>query len=315
MKKHYLIYLFAVLLIGCRQQALEEGKIIDFGEITDIKLSETISEYHIIQLETTDESLFGNLDMLNIIGNEIYVLDTDTNSGVYVFSKEGIFLRKLDNRGRGPGEFIVASSFAFDKNDNIYILDNAVGKVMTYDIKSFEYKRDVQLPNTGGYPYSFSVSDDGKYFYYYSSINLNNPERRQNFMVADIMGKIINRDVSVPSNSYIYGTQQLFYKFDNDLFGYPIFSNKVYRFDKGDISEQYIFNFGQNKFPDQEFFYKNNSSTMYSELIKEKYIKSMTVVESSTHILVRYDIAERKYWGIYDKRDESTKSVRVDNIE
>lgn len=88
---------------------------LDFRSVADtitLKLSDIVEDVKFIQLETNEES------MLNISGlrptqmnkeslwvGEKYIIAVDNSRGLFQFTIEGKFVRKLASPGRGPCEF------------------------------------------------------------------------------------------------------------------------------------------------------------------------------------------------------------------
>lgn len=298
---------------GCKHESVVGPvRVIDFGGIDKVKLSEIVSGYKIISLESIDESLIGYIDGLKIINDKIYVLDSDFGSNIFVFNEDGSFVKKFQNKGRGPGEFNIPHCFAVDGSDNLYVLDRQMARLLKYDLESFNYIEDIILPDNT--PFSFTVDRKGEHFYYYYSANTNLQNRQNNFIISNKKGEILNKGVFVPSESYIMGSQVLFYEIEKKIYGYPLFSNTVYHMDEKDILEQYLFKFGDSVFPEQEFFLNKSVNMMMQEIVEKKYIRSMKVLESNDHILVNYDIARNNYIGIYNKKNEKTTNIDIKEI-
>jgi hypothetical protein len=102
-----------------------EIKIPRPEKIEDIVPAE-VSEKHFIKLETTQESVFGHVTRLRVGAGRIFILDKDNAKGLFVFSLEGKYLFKIDQRGNGPGEFVTPNDFFVDtikKTISIYDTD------------------------------------------------------------------------------------------------------------------------------------------------------------------------------------------------
>lgn len=114
----YTVLLSIFLLFACtgkkttEENAAPENKgpqVINLEEAIsqpseDVPLSEAVRELRIVPLETTAESLVGNVQSIQIMGDDIFVLDLQ--SGILRFSKDGKFLNKIGTRGQGPGEYV-----------------------------------------------------------------------------------------------------------------------------------------------------------------------------------------------------------------
>ncbi len=86
----------------------------------DLKLSDLINECQLIPLGTTDESVLNQ--NLTIISLANYIIVGDL-SGIYKFTHEGKFIKKLLNVGRGPSEIPQSYTFFVNEKNNQIILN------------------------------------------------------------------------------------------------------------------------------------------------------------------------------------------------
>lgn len=107
--------------------------------------SSLFSKAGIIVLEDTDESLLGKVDKIEFLDNYLYVLEK--RRGLFLFDKQGKFVRKIGNKGNGPGEYVSPDDITVDKvNKKIYILDSN--------------QRVLKYSSTGAYENSFRLEND-----------------------------------------------------------------------------------------------------------------------------------------------------------
>lgn len=121
-----LLLLFVILVTGCTSNGnkplstfvyneSDEVSILSLlkGKGTPIKVeepmpvintSDIIEDYRYIPLETTSQSLMGMIRKVEFYKDRIYIYDVETNM-VYIYDKSGKFLRKIGQKGGGPGEF------------------------------------------------------------------------------------------------------------------------------------------------------------------------------------------------------------------
>jgi hypothetical protein len=129
-------------------------------ELVDLKLTDIAENFKIIPLETTNGCLLDNHTEYYV--NDRYILAYSEN-GVYKFSTEGKFIKKLFGLGRGPNEFFALVGFCNfvvdDKSDKLYIEDQFRRKeFLVYDLKSESFLKPIKkyLPNSG----SFAIFND-----------------------------------------------------------------------------------------------------------------------------------------------------------
>jgi hypothetical protein len=109
------------------------------------KLSEFAANIEYIPLQTTENSLMSSNNVRKIINTnkKIYINNFE---GILCFNMDGKFLFKLDNRGRGPGEY--TSIFDFDiSSDNKYLTIPNYSKLLLYGISDtgFSFQRTLTL--------------------------------------------------------------------------------------------------------------------------------------------------------------------------
>jgi hypothetical protein len=81
-------------------------------------------EVKTIILETVENCLISDISNLQVFEDHFYILDAIQAMALLVFDRDGRFVRKIGNLGRGPGEYSDISDFTIDaENKHIYILD------------------------------------------------------------------------------------------------------------------------------------------------------------------------------------------------
>lgn len=101
----------------------------------ELELTQVIdtTSYIYIPLETKENCLIGEIRKVLIYDEFIFVFDRFTNS-LYVFDKEGKFIRKIGKTGQGPGEYGRISDFDIDQiNNEIILYDINSRKFLFYD--------------------------------------------------------------------------------------------------------------------------------------------------------------------------------------
>ena len=99
-----------------------------------------------ILLETDKSCLIGSVSKMRVYDNYILILDRLIAKSLFVFDKEGHFIRKIGNIGQGPGEFARPYDFTIDKeNKTIYILDGSLQRINKYDITTGTFIHAINL--------------------------------------------------------------------------------------------------------------------------------------------------------------------------
>jgi hypothetical protein len=75
----------------------------------------------------------------------IYISDY-LSSNIKVYNQEGKIINIIGRGGHGPGEFVAHAGIAFDKNDNLYVVDTGTRRISVFD-------------STGMFKYFFKIDD------------------------------------------------------------------------------------------------------------------------------------------------------------
>lgn len=119
--------------------------------ITNIKLSE-LADAEYIALETNDSiivRLIGTCKGNEFLFTDSHIYFEDRGTEIYIFTRKGKFVRKINRRGGGPEEYAFISSFAADpKHNELFVQDcykatdikGKSGRTYVYDMQG-KYKR------------------------------------------------------------------------------------------------------------------------------------------------------------------------------
>ncbi len=137
------------LFISCELNDNKEiGTIIfDLSGDQPVFLSEIADNVFLVKPETGDSSLLKKIRQIELFENHILI--KDTRPELFVFDKEGNFVRTIGKGGQGPGEYSYCLSFALDHINKHILLKTNVG-IMRYDlygnfIKKYDLKHIANL--------------------------------------------------------------------------------------------------------------------------------------------------------------------------
>lgn len=149
-------------------------------------LSSIAEDIGYIKLETTDEAIIGNPG--HIIPYDDKLVISDNTGTVFIFRKDGRFIRKFNRKGRGPGEYIGIYDIDVDReNGHIWIDDFMGGKIIVVDL-SGNVVRVIKPPSR---PEGLEYLRDG-YFCVLLNVNgFKNINERLSTVIVDSTGKII----------------------------------------------------------------------------------------------------------------------------
>ena len=99
-----------------------------------IMLADLVAESEIVELELTDQSILKRISSVFYHDDRYIIADKGTKA-IYIFSREGKFLSKINRRGRAANEYLNMSRVMFDaKNEWIIICDMTEQKLLYYTL-------------------------------------------------------------------------------------------------------------------------------------------------------------------------------------
>ena len=107
---------------------LSENKIIDRSspvlivnldstKVSEFKYSDIFKSVTAIELDEKD-ALLGGIDKMQIYKSQLFVLDSRSTKGVYIFDRKVTFMRKIGNIGLAPDEYVSCDDFTINIDDN-----------------------------------------------------------------------------------------------------------------------------------------------------------------------------------------------------
>lgn len=111
----------------------------------DLRLSDLMDDIKLVPLETTNECLLGQYIFNLHIGNKYIIIDD--GKGVYKFSSDGRFIRKIINVGRGPQEVSGSLNCVINEKKNLLYFDDRSkinGFLYVYNIESEKFLNPIK---------------------------------------------------------------------------------------------------------------------------------------------------------------------------
>lgn len=258
-----------------------------------------------VVFDDSDENyLFGdNIKSIRIIDGQIYLLywmQWD-NQGLLVFDMDGKGVKKLDKRGRGPGEYIQISDFDVDADGNTWVVDGNQDKLYVYD-KDFEFVHSTASP--------FDIDEiqclpDNKLMFALTSWNTIGYEGKQ-LLLSDDKLNVIDTYLEHDKSINISFSRSALTKSGEFLsYNFPIDDN-IYVFGlDGKPLKTYTFDFGNRKVPetlrDNSNISDVDSHTNYMNELENYRFLSGFVYNTDNYIVGRlYDLSGQQRHYITD---------------
>lgn len=261
-----------------------------------------------IPLQTTDESIIGKISKIHYRGNKFYILDSQQKV-IFIFDEQGNFLSKIDNKGKGPCEYIDIWDFYVDNTGFIQILSQ------TFPAKIIVYAPDLSCKEiiVKGWA-GDNFSPLGKGYIIYSPNGANQSEKRYYLFYADKEGNVL--DKWLPSHNYAgYSIDHRpFSSFGDTLLFHKPFDNHLYQITpQGNISVRYVLDFGKYQIPESEVALFQTNMQYYIEN-SDGYITKLDYwYENLQFIMLSYltENSGSSYFGLYFKQKDELLILEI----
>lgn len=183
MKQSILSLILLSLLYACKQNsdtisdALFPQSIYDTENGCNVSLSDIFTDYRIIPLETTENSLIGGRSNKTIKKNDNYYIRSIND--VVIFNSDGKFVNRLSAVGGGPGEYNQMYDFDIVPEFNEIWVSSDKG-IYRYNCESLKY--------TGIIPLSFYAN---QFKYLNSSSFIASTPDEEQFKICSLDGNIV----------------------------------------------------------------------------------------------------------------------------
>lgn len=234
----------------------------------DKHLKDVFKNIRYVSLETNSENLIHRIDKLIHLNGFMLILDK-TSQCIFIFSDKGKYKGKIDNRGKGPKEYVDIFDFDFDESKQCIVLNDAGKQALLYfDLngKFLDYKKIENFELSG----PTFISFNGKLIFNRNLYNIDN-----NYLgIFD--GDKLTFEKSLISQKLTsvaggFDEDDCFAKKDSTLYFLPPLANELYVFNKN-MEEECRFDivFADNN-PD---YTKINNQSFSSIKDFDNYIKS-----------------------------------------
>ena len=233
-----------IIVFSCDQQEIASNHLN--CEVKEWNYSDYFDIDTIIQLETSEECLISRIEEIQLWDNNIYVLDKESKR-VYLFDKNGRFVKRISSIGKGPKEYISLADMDINENGLFLLVWKGDSKLMHYDL-------DLNFIEEKSFPVNcqaFKLSDDG-YFCY--NANICNTKASTNYNLFFFDTSFVEEWHELPFGKSYCGRSSCFGDGFNNQFSiseqgklvfYEPYSNKISYLSKNGIDSSIIVNYGE----------------------------------------------------------------------
>lgn len=147
-------------------------QVLQIEKPNGTKFDAIVEDYYYLPLETTTNSLIGQYRDIELFEDYIYVQDVETKL-LYIFDKEGLFIRSLGQRGNGPDDLLHLTTFTIDRNKKEVVIYDSFKQEFFYYSLQGSFKRRSTTPIRFENK-NFGIDQYGQMIV--ASLSYNNPE-------------------------------------------------------------------------------------------------------------------------------------------
>jgi hypothetical protein len=272
-----------------------------------LKLSDFCSTIEYLPLETSIDGLIGTISKIKVTKSHIFVLTTKPE--VYVFYRNGKFLRQIGFRGKGPAEYNYISDIAIDEvNKEILVFATLPNKALIYSFDGV-LKKNFKIPQTKMVD-AVECINPGLYLFMISNYM---GATANSFEIFGNNGEIKGHHVKpkqfeTKSDGALYLKEFSFYKIDNAVFSKEnILNDTIYKFSNLSFSPFIVINSGK--------YTCNVNVRMNPGLFwvrdKGKYIVLQDIFETSRFLIFEFWLANKTHWSYFDKSLKKAFSIET----
>ena len=251
MKNVKLFFILVTILYstGCSKKEQPHNKTIDDNIIINIDNATTLNpkenfyEVCCIPLQTSQNSLIGEISKLYITNEYIIVVDQKYNN-LLQFNKNGQFIRKIGAKGQGPNEYIMFNDVVFDYDtQKIYAYERYSKTMHVYNLNG----ELVETINSKFNFNSFIKCDNG--FWIYSCFKDYNPDNNILMLVDNNLSTVLKKYFPQEEINVVQFTPRFTINpTDNEKYFYYDGSNIIWRL-KDEADEAFNVDFGELVLP------------------------------------------------------------------
>lgn len=280
------------------------------NEKGDFKLSDIVADVTYIPLETHSNNIISHVDIIKNAEGMFIVKASPV--GLYLFDRNGKFLREISRNGKGPGEYNLLGSVSVNQHNKRFylytkmpdqlLLYSYTGEfIKKYDCPQFQTTNDMEFISDNHLLLMFS-NPEGKTPYSYKVYD---PEYN--------LAKSAVRPLQYSSNSATESKYEFsFYTLNNKFHVKEnMLNDTLYQISSRlEFNPKYVFNSGRYTMP---VSYK----TQFLEYYKRqdfKYVIMQHVFESAKYLIYSYRFDKKLRYDYFDKTKRKSFTFSSEGI-
>ncbi len=238
-----------------------------------LNLSDHLEDFEILTVKDNDKILLSSILRLQEYDNRIFIKCWQ-RSFIFIFDQNLNHIVNIKPTGSGPLEFSNLTDYYIDyPSQALYVLDGILGKVVEYDLKTYEPVDELTLNNLN--PVGFTKVD-GQFIF------ITNDFEEGIVKICDIKtNQCLSSQITEPKSVNMINSLNPFFYFQNHLMMGLSFSDTIYQYD------------GKRLIPfatvgkDETSIASLDFQELYSELLETRIFSDKT---KKTYIPVGYNL-------------------------
>lgn len=294
--KSYLKYVVLLLLFACTTKN-NDNSVSSSGAVIvnlthdrskDISIFDFCTSVEIVQLEDRPEAIIAEENILcKAFGDTSFFLLGNEDKLLREYDYEGKLLKLADKRGRGPGEFSMASDMIINKFSNTIDILNPTGIIYQYSLTDFSWVNTIDFSSNVNSVHYFAATSPAEYVLYSMF--------QEPFLLtySTETGTTASIDAPAPpewlSGTAFCGGGSPF--FNNSHLNYVVkYDGTIYYWDGRQMQLAHSWDLGKNQFspdliePNKEYFYYkellNKTSRKYGTTFNRTFENGRFVVQN-----------------------------------
>jgi hypothetical protein len=301
--------------------ACTKQNAVDFNRISispenagTLKYSEIYSKIELIPIETDTAFLIDEVQKL-IVENDKYFFQC--NNKILVFNSSGRPLYKIENVGKGPGEYIALGDIILNEG-RLELYDSKQRKIIQYD-KNGRYLDEWRC---GIDAYSFVKLNSDLYAFYVGAGGYYNNTNKKLLVFSKKKGKVIDGYIETPDYEmkYMHFADLInFQQYKEEVYFLYSFNDTIYSISSTGIFPRYFIDFGKFRLPGRYLEGRYNGiEAFFSGCLKSgSAFKLMGFFESDEYIISSFFYNGFNYIHFYyskSKREARVVDAYLDDM-
>lgn len=240
------------------------------GYSDKLRLSQALEIEKIIPLETSQESLIGEITKIKVFKDLMYILDAGNTKKLAVFDMEGNHIRNIGTNGGGPGEYNGLTDFTINTDaQNIIILDRRLNLLIYSSDGEFIRRESPRTPVA-----SIAYLGEGLIALYSEKGSQSLSDGKHKLRIYDLKhNKIISKHFKIDFSleNKVMSHQSYFSEFEGGLSIHSSSHDTIMQIQNGTIEAKYVVRFDKKPRPTNYFRNAPDIPFGYQKLLQSGY--------------------------------------------